>query len=126
MKVLIMVFSLLWMAAGVALILYTGKVRSYLAGRFEKANIRLMAAAPLALGLLFLAASFAQGEIVPLFLILGSLAVAKGIYFLFGPITQIRNVIQWWCEQADEITLRAWGIATLVLGIAVFSCIVRI
>ena len=46
MKVLIMVFSLLWMAAGVALILYTGKVRSHLAGHFEKANIRLMATAP--------------------------------------------------------------------------------
>ena len=45
---------------------------------------------------------------MPLFLILGSLAVAKGIYFLFGSLTQIRNVIQWWCEQADEITLRSW------------------
>jgi len=125
MRVFLLIFSLLWMAGGVTLILYTEKARSFCHRSFAEANVRLIAALPMVVGLIFLACSYSQGEIFPLFLILGSLAVAKGIYFLFGPIPQIRNLLEWWSVRAGEVTLRAWGIVTLVLGIAVFSHVLR-
>jgi len=121
MRLFLLIFSLLWMALGVALILYTEKVRSFFQRSFAEANIRLMAPLPMIVGLLFLACSYSQGEIFPLFLILGSLAVAKGLYLLFGPMSQIKSLLEWWSVRASEVTLRAWGIVTLVLGIAVFS-----
>jgi hypothetical protein len=121
MRLLLLIFSLLWMALGVTLILYTEKVRSFFQRSFAEANIRLMAPFPLVIGLMFLACSFSQGEVFALFLILGSLAVAKGIYLLFGPMSQIKSLLEWWSVRASETTLRAWGIVSLVLGIAVFS-----
>ena len=121
MRVFLLVFSIPWIALGVTLILYTEKVRSFFHRSFPEDNIRLIAPLPMIVGLIFLACSYSQGEIFPLFLILGSLAVAKGIYFLFGPIPQIKSLMDWWSVRASEVTLRAWGIVTLVLGIAVFS-----
>jgi hypothetical protein len=125
MRVLVLIFSLIWMALGVALILYIEKVRSSFKALFDQANIRAMAAFPLVIGLVFLAASYSQGEVLPLFLILGALAVSKGIYLLFGPITQIKDLLAWWSVRASETAIRAWGIVSLVLGIAVFSCVLR-
>lgn len=125
MRVFLLVFSLLWIALGVTLILYTEKVRNFFHRSFAEANIRLMAPLPMIVGLIFLACSYSQGEIFPLFLILGSLAVAKGIYFLFGPTSQIKSLLEWWSVRASETAIRAWGIVSLVLGIAVFSHILR-
>lgn len=121
MRVLVLIFSLVWMALGVALILYTEKIRSSFKPLYDKANVRTMAICPLVLGFIFLAASYSHGEVLPLFLIIGALAVSKGIYLLFGPIAQIKDLLEWWSVRADETTLRAWGIVSLVLGIAVFS-----
>jgi hypothetical protein len=125
MRVLLLIFSLLWMALGVALILHTEKFRSFFKGLFDQANIRKMAALPLVFGLIFLAGSFSQGEVFPLFLIIGALAVSKGIYLLFGPMAQIKDLLEWWSVRASETAIRAWGIVSLVLGIAVFSCVLR-
>lgn len=125
MRIFLLIFSLLWMAGGVALILYTGQVRVFFHRAFADTNMRLMAPLPVAIGLMFLACSYSRGEIFPLFLILGSLAVAKGLYLLAGPMPQIKNLLEWWTVRAGEVTLRAWGIVTLVLGIAVFSHALR-
>ncbi len=126
MKVFLAFLSLLWIALGVMLILYTEGVRRTFRGLFAKANIRLLAGAPLAIGLLLILASFSQGPMFPLIFILGLLAVIKGLYLLLGPPSQIQRLLEWWFDRAGETTIRMWGIITLVLGIAVFSYILRI
>lgn len=126
MKIFLAFLSLLWIALGVMLILYTEGVRSTFKSLFANANIRLVAGAPLAVGLLLILASFSQGPMFPLIFILGLLAVIKGLYLLLGPLPQIRTLLDWWFDRAGETTVRMGGIIMLVLGIAVFSYILRI
>lgn len=126
MRIFLAILSLMWVALGAMLILYTDNVRSFFKKLFAEANIRLLAVLPLAIGLLLLLASFSQGHMFLLVFILGLLAVLKGVYLLLGPLPQIRNLLEWWFDRAGETTIRMWGIITLVLGIAVFSYVLRI
>lgn len=126
MRIFLAILSLMWVALGAMLILYTDNVRSFFKKLFAEANIRLLAVVPLAIGLLCLLASFSQGHMFLLVFILGLLAVLKGVYLLLGPLPQIRNLLEWWFDRAGETTIRMWGIITLVLGIAVFSYVLRI
>lgn len=126
MRIFLAILSLMWVALGAMLILYTDNVRSFFKKLFAEANVRLLAVLPLAIGLLLLLASFSQGHMFLLVFILGLLAVLKGVYLLLGPLPQIRNLLEWWFDRAGETTIRMWGIITLVLGIAVFSYVLRI
>jgi hypothetical protein len=115
------VFSLVWIAFGTMLILYTDKVRSFWRKLVTKADIRKLAALPFSFGLVLLIGCAFHTELFWLLFILGFLAVSKGVYLYFGSLQQIRNLLEWWATGASEVTLRLWGIITLLLGITVFS-----
>jgi hypothetical protein len=121
MRVFLGIFSLLWIAAGVMLILYTEKVRGSLGELFAKTDIRKLAVLPFAIGLVLLVGSLSQTEMFWLLFILGFLAVGKGVYLFLGPLPQIKSLLEWWFTEASETTIRLWGIISLMLGTAVFS-----
>jgi hypothetical protein len=121
MRVFLGIFSLLWIAAGVMLILYTDKVRRFLGELFAKTDIRKLAVLPFAIGLVMLVGSFSQKEMFWLLFILGFLAVSKGVFLFLGPLSQIRSLLEWWFTGASEVTIRLWGIISLMVGAAVFS-----
>jgi hypothetical protein len=121
MRVFLGIFSVLWIVAGVMLILYTDKVRGFYGKLFADADIRKLALLPVAIGLVLLVGSFSQKEMFWLLFILGFLAVSKGVYLFLGPVPQIKSLLEWWFTGASETTIRLWGIISLVLGTAVFS-----
>jgi hypothetical protein len=53
-------------------------------------------------------------------LILGVLALAKGLYVAFGPLVRIRQILDWWFYRTDETTIRLWGLIIFILGMTLF------
>lgn len=114
--------SILFVAIGAVFILYTDWIRKSLRGVLEKKNIRLLSPIPLVFGILMII-SAGWSEVFWLILLLGLIALAKGLYLLFSPRNQIDMVISWWFEKASDQLYRFWGLISLVLGIALLSWI---
>lgn len=113
--------SVLWLAAGTLLILYTEGTRSFLKRAFLRDDVRWMAVFPLAVGIFLVAGAFFYREMFWLALAIGMLAIIKGVYLVAGPSSQVKGIFAWWFNQADESTIRLWGLISFVLGIAVLS-----
>jgi uncharacterized membrane protein required for colicin V production len=116
MIILLDIISVLWIVAGVLLILYTEETRAVLRKVLPRENIRWLAAFPLIFGVTLSIGAFYVREMLWLVLVLGILGIAKGIYLLAGPITRINALLQWWIEKADAKTVRLFGLITFTLG----------
>ena len=113
--------SVLWLAAGTLLILYTEGTRAFLKRMFLRDSVRWMAVFPLLLGLFLVVGAFFYQEMFWLALVLGILAIVKGVYLVVGSSSQLKGIFEWWFNQADDSTIRLWGLISFTLGIAVLS-----
>jgi hypothetical protein len=121
MRILLLIMSILWVALGAAIVLYTSPVRAFLGEFILGMNLRLMALGPLFAGLLLLLGAFLVPEVFWVVLVLALLALAKGVYLAFGPLVQIRSVLEWWFDRAGETAVRAWGLIAFTLGVMLCS-----
>jgi hypothetical protein len=103
------------------LTIYTEGTRAFFKRAFLGDSVRWMAVFPLIFGLLLLVGAFSHPELFWLALVLGILAITKGVYGFVGPSSQVKRVLAWWCNQADDSTIRFWGLITFTLGIALLS-----
>lgn len=121
MRLFLIVFSLLWIALGATIVLHTGRARGRLKEMILGVNVRLWAALAVLLGMIFLVAAFAVQEVFWLALVLGILALAKGVYFAVSPLQQVRSLLEWWSDRATETTIRLWGLVSFTLGVMLLS-----
>jgi energy-converting hydrogenase Eha subunit H len=121
MWALLLVLSVLWIALGTMMVLYTDQVRKSIKGIFAAADIRLVAILPLVMGLLLAVGAFMVKEVFWLALILGLLGIAKGAYLALGPLSQIRQLWDWWFDHASETAVRLSGLITFMIGVAMLS-----
>jgi len=124
MKVLVIILSILWIALGTTMILYTNQSRSFLRELILGMNIRWWAFAPLAVGLLLVVGAFVLPQIFWIALILGILAMIKGAYFAMGPLPQVNSTIKWWFDRTSETTIRLSGLIVFTFGVVLFSRLV--
>ena len=108
MKWFIYLFSIVWIASGGFLILYTRQCRETMAQWFERIGLLLVLSAR---------GSLNAGVIV----LIGLLAMLKGALFFFNPSGLFEKTLRWWLEQAADQTYRLAGMIALVLGTALFS-----
>jgi hypothetical protein len=78
-----------WIAAGTSFILYTEESRRFLENSMAKMNPKFLAFIPMVVGVFLILAARASGAFW-FILILGLLAIGKGLYFLLGPRGQIK------------------------------------
>jgi hypothetical protein len=116
MRTFLILLSLIWTALGVMLILYTVKTRDSLRALVADRNPRALGSIPLIIGILLLTGAFRVPGMFGLLFVLGLLALFKGIYLVFWPAAQIRKLMVWWFDRADESMIRLWGIICLALG----------
>ena len=121
MRIVLYIISILWIATGTLLIIYTENTRGFLKRVFLIERIRWLASLPLAFGAVLVVGAFYQRQLFWLAIILGGLGIIKGIYLSIGPVTQIRTLLDWWFHKADERTIRLHGLITFILGAAIFS-----
>ncbi len=109
-----------WIAVGTAFILYTEESRQFLKDSLAKVKWKFLAFIPMAVGLLLILSASSSGA--PWFIvILGVLAIGKGVYFLLGPQNQIQSLLDWWYNSAQERTYRFGGLIMVVLGLVLLS-----
>lgn len=121
MRVFLFILSLLWVALGATIVLYANQVRGLLREFVLGINIRLLAFLAFLVGLMFFVGAFMVHEVFWIALVLGLLAIAKGAYFAFGPLPQIRSLLEWWFDRASEITIRLWGLIAFTFGVTLVS-----
>ena len=121
MRVFLLILSILWVALGATIVLYTNQARDLLRGLALGINIRLWAFPAFLVGLMFLVGAFMVHEVFWVALVLGLLAIAKGAYLAFGPLPRIRSLFEWWFNRASEMTIRLWGLIVFTFGVTLIS-----
>jgi len=120
MKWFIYLFSIAWIASGGFLILYTDRYREVMGkvtGRMGRVPMAVTAAVIGLLLVLSARGSLNAGVIV----VIGILAMAKGVVFFLNPNRIFEKTLRWWLEDAADQTYRLAGIIALILGTALLS-----
>ncbi len=121
MIIALYIVAILWIVTGILLILYTEGTMEVLKKFFFIEKVRLLAIFPIIFGIILIAGAFVFTQIFWLSLILGLLALLKGVYFIIGPLTQIKGLTDWWFDRASDRIIRLWGLIIFVIGIAMIS-----
>ena len=112
--------ALFWIAVGSLFILYTEESRRFLRNFMGKVSLRFLAFIPIVVGILLVISAKASGAFW-FVLILGLLAIGKGIYLLLAPHGQIEALLNWWLDSTQDRTYRLWGLIIVVLGMVILS-----
>lgn len=121
MRGFLFAFSVLFIVLGTVMVLYSEQTRSFFRDPLHRFSIRRLAVVPALLGVLLLIGAFVVRDVFWLAFILGILALAKGVYLVLGPLSQIQQLRQWWFDQASETVVRLMGLITFMIGVALFS-----
>jgi len=122
MKIILYAFSLIYIAAGVCMILYSDETRNVFK-RLVQMGLKAMSVIAAVMGLLLIFAASASHY--PWFLrIIGLFALAEGVLLFINPQDIMGKIYDWFLEQASEQTFRATGIITVIFGTALISWIV--
>ena len=122
MSIILYAFSLVYIAAGVCMILYTEETRNVFR-RLVQMGFKAMSAVAFVMGLLLILAASASHY--PWFLrVIGILALAEGVLMIINPQDIMDKIYAWYLEQASDQTFRATGIVTVIFGTALISWII--
>jgi len=113
--------AILFVVIGVISILYTNSSITFFKRFFLIKKVRLISIIPLFFGVVLIVCSFYNSKILWLPLILGLIAIFKGLYLILGPVNQIRFFIDWFLNRSGEVVIRLCGIIMLVLGLTLMS-----
>ena len=113
--------SIMWIVSGTALIIYTDQTRRLLKRLFYVENLKIFSLIGIVLGLFLVIGGSFSRDIFWLSLVLGLLAMAKGVYFFKASREDVRRLFDWWYEGASDETIRFWSLVTLILGILILA-----
>jgi len=120
MKWFIYLFSILWVASGGFLILYTDQYRELMRKLIDRMGRVPLAVTAVVIGLLLILS--ARGSVnAGVIAVIGILAMAKGVVFFLNPNRIFEKILRWWLEDAVDQTYRLAGIIALILGTALLS-----
>jgi uncharacterized protein YjeT (DUF2065 family) len=123
MNPILFIVSILWIAAGTALIIYTRGTRALWSRMLDRYNHRWLAVMPISVGFILVVSGFYYPGMFWLALVLGVLALLKGFFLIFGPSRQVKTLFDWWLYKAVDGTLRLYGLFAFILGSVLLSYI---
>ncbi len=121
MTALLYIISVIWIAAGVFLIIYTERYREFSKKMFPTEKLKVWAVVPLFFGVVLVLGAFFEREVFWLAFILGVLALLKGVFLIVGPPAQVKKLLDWWFENASDRIIRLSGLIIFFLGSAIFT-----
>jgi uncharacterized protein YjeT (DUF2065 family) len=121
MIALLYIISVIWIAAGVFLIIYTDRYREFSKKVFPTDKLKVWAVVPLFFGVVLVLGAFFEKDVFWLAFILGLLALLKGVYLIAGPSAQAKKLVDWWFEKASDRIIRLSGLIIFFLGSAIFT-----
>jgi len=122
MKMILYIFSLIFIVSGVCMILYTEKTRAVYR-QLIQAGLKVLSVIACVFGILFLLAAAASHY--PWFLrVIGIISIVEGVLLFINPRDIMGRIYRWFLEEASDQTLRVAGIITVIFGTALISWIV--
>ena len=115
--------GVVWIMFGTLMLFATQLIRQKFYHRLQAHDPRKWSFLPIAVGVLLWFAASSSSQ-VTFIVVLGLISLAKGVFFLFAPQPKVRKITDWWFQATDK-THKVWGVAAIVLGIAVLTTIVR-
>ena len=123
MKWFLFVVGVVWIVFGTLMVFSVGAFREKYASIVKGVDHRVWSPLGLAAGVLFILAAPSSAQ--PAFIvILGLLALVKGLLLLLGPREKVKSMIVWWLEASDQV-YRIWGVFAFLLGVVVLALIVH-
>jgi hypothetical protein len=102
-------------------IVFTERAKEVFKKVFYTEKVRRLSFLPFLFGLVLITGAFYQREVFWFTLILGLLAISKGVYLYMAPPEQSKALMDWWFFKTRPETVRFMGLIIFVLGIALFS-----
>ena len=121
MTVLLYIISVIWIAAGVFLIIYTERYREFSKKMFPTDKLKVWAVVPLLFGVVLVLGAFFEREVFWLAFILGLLALLKGVYLIVGSSAQTKKLVEWWFGKASDRIIRLSGLIIFFLRSAILT-----
>jgi hypothetical protein len=117
------IICIIWLAAGLGLFLKAVRTQELIRKFFGETYNRAFSFIPLVVGVLFI---FSRGSVKGSWewfpSLMGILAIAKGLVFLFADEAESGKVIAWWCS-SPPLAARLWGGMILILAISLYWAI---
>ena len=114
--------SLIWIAIGCCIILYTDKTKEVMRSIVKEVDLRILSLLPFAAGILFLlSASVCRFPWVIRFI--GLMSLVEGVLAFFNPSNAYGRLMDWYLDSISDQTHRLFGIITIILGTAILSWI---
>ena len=122
MQWILYAFSLVFVAFGVYMILYTDNARN-LFRQFIQMGFKTLSIIAALIGFLFLVSASASHY--PWFLrFVGIFSIAEGVMLYINPQDIMGRLYAWYLDEASDQTFRASGIITVIFGTALISWII--
>ena len=115
MRITLILLGVLYIIIGVVLFIFTDASKEILRNLLKQKNIKLLSIPSLAIGVVLIAGSSLVS--VPWVVIaLGVLGLLKGLFFIFGPESKTRPLIDWWLGASNSI-YKTWSVVAFLIGV---------
>jgi len=122
MKWFLYAMSLIWIAIGCCIILYTDETKNVMRSIVKEIDLRILSILPFAAGILFLLS--ASGCRFPWVIrFIGLMSLVEGVLAFSNPSNLYDKLMDWYLDSISDQTHRLFGIITIILGTAVLSWI---
>jgi hypothetical protein len=117
------IICFIWLVVGLGLFLKGDKTQELIKRFFGDTYNRVFSFIPIVIGVLFI---FSRGSVKGSWewfpALMGILAIAKGLVFLFADEDESTKVISWWCT-SPPIVSRLWGGMILIMAVSLYWAI---
>jgi uncharacterized protein YjeT (DUF2065 family) len=114
--------SLIWIAIGCCIILYTDETKDVMRSIVKGIDLRILSILPFVAGVLFLlSASVCRFPWIIRFV--GFMSLIEGVLAFSNPSNLYDRLMDWYLDSISDQTHRLFGIITMTLGTAVLSWI---
>ncbi len=114
--------SLIWIAIGCCIILYTDETKDVIRSIVKGVDLRILSILPFVAGVLFLlSASVCHYPWVIRFI--GLMSLVEGVLAFFNPSNLYDRLMDWYLDSLSDQTHRLFGTITIILGTAILSWI---
>ena len=115
--------SMIWIAAGCCIILYTSQTKNVVKNLIKTIDQKILSTLPFIAGILFLFSAPTSRN--PWFIrLFGFIGIIKGVFIFFNPKDLHDKFFDWYFNSLTDQTHRFYGIFTIILGTAVLSWII--
>ena len=123
MKWFLYAISIIWIAVGCCIILYTSQTRNVARNLIKNINQKILSTLPFIAGILFLLSASTSRN--PWFIrLFGFIGIIKGVFIFFNPRGFHDKLFDWYLNSLTDQTHRFYGIFAIILGTAVLSWII--